>query len=581
MDLVFSVNSASQDIRWGDPAAGALGTITPLGFACVRLAVFPGQRHVYITGSRDAGGVPHAWLAVLDTCSGLVVKELDLGVGFAGQTAVPGGIGGIRAYVAISRAVGQVDTGAQGGSNRIAVLNTANPADPILLNPAINIPGSAFGTLHIVWSIVRNTLYTTHRGDSALYSIDPMAGVATLLTALTDQPTGMALSRNQLVLYVGRRVAGEISVLDISGPVLGSLPPLLLPNGRSNSAIYLAVDGQDRVVATSAQRASTPTEPNPNPVPAPGIVYIFDPASANPLVPAQVDVQGSWLGQPAVAPDSSRVYVPRGDQSDLAEIDLAAQQVNGLIGVGHSPTDATALNHLAGETLTVTPNPAVTTCDAPIEVTVRAFDACGNEQIGVPVRPTTFASNVNIVNVVRNTPATYEVQCTGNGPETINFSTWQVFPFVSVNLDVNCECLTNYCIDFSNFAGGPLPGVGGTLGILQVSVLVPGVFQGIQIFGNEMYMRGGTVRFRMPAGVTVNDLTIKYTRHDSLSQPELAVITHAAGTDSVSNPAVGLLRGDHELPCLFRGIREWTFAAGAESRIRELCFRAQPGLVFM
>lgn len=575
MDLIYSVNAASQDLRWGDPGTGALGSIAALGFSCTRLAVLPGQRYVYVTGSKLVGNVTTAWLAALDTCSGTIVKELDLGVGFAGQVALPGGVGGIRAYVAISEAVGSVDTGPDGGSNRVEVLNILDPADPVRLPGAIPIPGSAFGTLHIVWSIPKNTLYTTHRGSGDIFAINPLAGTAQAVTNLQQQPTGMALTQNGLVLLVGRRLAGDIVALDISGSQIASGPPFVLPNGVSQSAIYLSVDRFDRIVATSAQRLPNNTNANPNP----GLVYVVELQGANAGTVHQIDAQGSWLGQPAITPDAARVFVPRGDQNDLAEIDLAQLTVSGFVGVGHSPTDAVAVDHVAGEILEVTPNPAVTTCDAPIEVTVRAFDACGVERMGVPVRPTTFAANANVSNVIRQTPATYEVQCTGNGAATITFSTVNVFPFSSVTLDVECECLTDYCLDFTSFSGGPLPAQPGQLaGAIGVSVLNAGVFQGPQIFGSELFMRHGTVRFRMPAGWQARDLLIKYTRHDALSQPEVVTVTHANGVTQVANPAVGLRRGEHEIPCLFTGIREWTVAAGAESRIREICFRAPAGL---
>lgn len=582
MNLVFSVNAASQDIRWGDPASGSLSTLTPLGFSCVRMAVFPGQRYVYVSGSKPVGAETHAWLAVLDTCSGTVVSEVDLGAGFAGQVAVPGGVGGGRAFVAISQAVGTIDAGPGGGGNRIAVLNTNDPAQPVLLNPAIAIPGgNPFGTLHIVWSIAKNRLYTTHRGSGNLYAIDPLAGAATLVTNLPLGPTGLALTQNQTTLLVGRRSAGDIVAFDLSGPAPIAGDVLPLPNGVSGSAIYLTVDAQDRVIATSAQRIVPPGS-NPNPNPNPGLVYLFELQGPNPLVAATVDVQGSWLGQPAVAPDGSRVFVPRGDQNDLVEIDLANHAVNGLVAVGHSPLDCVAVDHVAGERLEATPNPVTTPCDAPVEVTVRAFDACGVERMGVPVRPTTFASNVNVVNVVRNTPARYEVQCTGNGPATISFTTFGVFPITTTTLDVGCECLTDYCVDFSLFNGGPLPGSPGDLGgVIQVTVINAGIFQGPEIFGTELFMRHGSVRFRMPPGLTVQDLLVRYTRHDALSQPESVIVTHAAGSTVVGNPTAGLHKGDHEIVCLFRGIREWTIAAGAESRIRQICFRAPAGIAFV
>ena len=575
MDLVFSVNSQTQDLRYGDPATGNLATIQQLAFRCHRLVVLPGQRHVYVTGNKVVSGVPHAWLAVFDTCSNTVVKELDLGPGFAGQTAVPGGVNGIRAYVAVSQAVGQNDTGPAGGTNRIEVLNIIDPADPILLTPAFQIPGTPYGTLHVIWSVQRNKIYTTHRGSGRLYSIDPFSSSVQFETAISGQPTGMALSRNGLVLYVGSRLTGLVVGYGISGAQISSGAGVVLPEGKSGSAIYLAVDAQDRVIATSAQRLDA-TNLNTNPVP--GRVYVIDPLLPNPAVPKMVDTQGTWLGQPAPTPDGTRVFVPRGDQNDLAEVDPAPNPpvvAANLIQVGHIPTDAVAVNHVAGQTLEATPAAVQGNCNAPQQVTIRAYDACGSEIQGVAIQPVAAGSGVAVSPGQQNTPATFDLQCQSHGSATVSFSTTS-FPFTSIPVDVSCQCPQDYCVEF--FAPNS-PITPNTLGgIISVSIINPGVFQGPQVFGNQLFLRHGTVRFVMPPQTPVGNLIVNYTRHDSQSQPEVVTVTHAAGTAAVSNSAVGLAKGDHQIICPFQGITEWTIAGGAETRIGQICFEAQPGL---
>ncbi len=580
-DLVFSVNRSTQDLRFGDPATGALSNIQPLGFACARLVVLAGQRYVYVTGNKSQSGVPHAWLAVFDTCANAVVKEVDLGVGFAGQAAVPGGVGGIRAYVAVSQAVGSTDTGPDGGSNRVEILNIVNPADPMRLTPAFAIPGTPYGTYHIIWSVQRNRLFTTHRGSGQIFSIDPLGGSVQPEVTLTQQPTGMALSRNGLILYVGRRLAGDVVAFDISGPQISPGISISLPRGISGSAIYLAVDAMDRVVATSAQRPhNPPNAPNPNPNPIPGQVFVIDPLSANPQMPKIVDTQGTWLGQPAPTPDGLRVFVPRGDQNDLAKIDPAPNpptMAQNLVQVGHSPTDAVAVDHVAGQTLQATPAMIQADCTAPQQVTIRAYDACGTERNGVPIQRVGTSGTASVTPQQQNTPATFDVQCQSYGMATLRFTTTN-FPFSSLSVPVDCQCLEEYCLTFysTNPAGVTPTNLGG---FVSVQILNPGVFQGPQVFGNLLHLRGGTLRFQMPANTPARNLIVKYTRHDSLSQPEVATVTHGNQTTSVSNTMAGLTQADHEIICPFQDISQWIFAGGVETRIREICFEAQPGLL--
>lgn len=141
MDLLYAISAGSQSLRWGT-APGNLANTLPLGFACHWMAALPGNRVLYATGNKGVSGTRHAWLAVVDTCDNPVVAEIDMGLGFAGQAAVPIASGGLSAYVAISRAFGTTDTGAAGG-NRIAILNVTDPLAPTLRQQNFPIPGLA------------------------------------------------------------------------------------------------------------------------------------------------------------------------------------------------------------------------------------------------------------------------------------------------------------------------------------------------------------------------------------------------------------------------------------------------------
>ncbi|MEZ5670525.1 MAG: hypothetical protein R3F55_24440 [Alphaproteobacteria bacterium] len=585
MDLVFSVNAATQDLRYGDPATGALATIQPLGFSCSRLVVMPDQRFVYVTGTKLVGKEQHAWFAAFDTCAGAVTKELDLGPGYGGQAAVPGAVGGTRAYVAISQASGTIasDTGPYGGSNRIVAVNIANPADPTLLPGAFLVEPAAgpnpYGTLHLVWSAQRARLYTTHRGANILFSIDPLAGTIREETPIPNQPTGLALSRSGFILYVGQRLSGTITALDIAGPQVAFGGTVSLPQGLSNSAIYLAVDAQDRIIATSAQRPHTVANPNPNPNPVPGQVFVVDLPSGS-LTPRIVDVQGTWLGQPAPTPDGTRVFVPRGDQNDLVEIDPAPNPpavIGAPIQVGHSPTDAVAVDHVAGQTLTATPAAVAGNCNVPQQVTIRAFDACGNERQGVAIVPVTGGGNPLVLPAQAVTPAVFDVHCTQHGSGAVSFAT-VAFPFTSIAVPVDCQCPVMHCLRFFNAQAAPIA-PSHLAGVIPVTVLQPGIYQGPQIFGDILQLRHATLRFRMPPGKPASRLVVRYTRHDTMSQAELATVTHAAGITPVGNTAAGMRRGDFEIVAIFAGITEWTLTGGAETWIREICVEAAPDLV--
>jgi hypothetical protein len=135
--------------------------------------------------------VVHAWLAVVDTCTNTVIGELDLGVGFGGQCAVPEVSGSTHAYVAISRAVGRADSG---GSNRIATVDINLPGAPTLGARSYSIPGTShFGTLHLVWSHALNRLYTTHRGDGNVFEVDLTTNAVSLLVSPGAQAMPLGL----------------------------------------------------------------------------------------------------------------------------------------------------------------------------------------------------------------------------------------------------------------------------------------------------------------------------------------------------------------------------------------------------
>ena len=596
MDLVFSVNSVTQDLRYGDPATGSLSTINPLGFACYQLVVMPGQRYVYVSGNKLVGNEHHAWFAAFDTCEGTVTKEIDLGPGFGGQVAVPGAVGGIKAYVAVSQAVGTTDTGSYGGTNRIEVLNIVNPDDPVRQTGAFQIPrppglvgNFTYGTLHLVWSVQLNRLYTTHRGNGWLYSIDPLGGAILPEIEVQEGPTGMALSRNGFILYVGRRLAGDIVAYSLLGPQAVPAELILLPQGKSGSSIYLAVDSQDRIIATSAQRDSTPQYPNPNPNPVPGQVFVIEPFSNN-VMPKVVDTQGTWLSQPAPTPDATRVFVPRGDQNDVVEIDPAPNPPTmdpNPIAVGHSPADVVAVDHVAGQTLVATPTTIQGDCNTPQQVTISAYDACGNEMQGIPIQRIVTGGNPFVSPAQQSTPATFDVQCTGHDDNTsISFTTVNVFPFSSISVSVQCHCPIWRCLTFTGSATGPITPVH-LAGAIPIQIVNAGVFQGPQIIlrnvnvpdSGVLRMYHGTVRFIMPQGFMADGLIVRYSRYDSLSQPEVVTVTHAGGTTPVSNTVAGITQGDHEIVCPFPGIQQWTIAGGAETWIREICLLLPPGTI--
>jgi hypothetical protein len=571
MDIVYAVNSESQDLRWGDPSTGNLANVVSLGFSCFQVAVMADQRYVYVTGTKhyptDPPNLRYAWLAVVDTCTNTVTKELNLGVGYGGQCAVPPGVDGTLAFVAISRASGNdpatLDTGPHGGSNRVEALNITNPADPVLSPPAVSIPGTRYGTLWIVWSNAKSLLYTSHRGDSHIFAFPPtrMTPAMQVISNIGQQPTGLAIDNQGLTLYVGRRLAGDILSYELVPQPPAPSTTYSLANGVSQNAIYVVVDRFNNILATS-------NRPND------GNVYAIDPAQPQQII--QIDTQGTFLGKPAVTPDGSRAYVPRGGQNDLAQIDLVNDVLlPGFIGVGNRPTDSAIVNHTAGQRLEATPARLAMGCNAPQEVTVRAFDACRNELQGVSVSalPSSLAVSVTPSNQV--TPARYQVECLQGGSHSVTFAETN-FPYSTLAMTVTCNCPIRQCVDFATLSQGPLPPMGALLaGIAQLTVVLPGRGSGPTVTNTRLRMFAGTVLFRLNPGLTIDNLVIRYRRQDSETPLEQVTVTLEDGTTPppISAPQ-GFAQGPFEIACPFQGIREWLLTGGAETSIAEMCFEA-------
>jgi hypothetical protein len=487
----------------------------------------PDQRYLYVTGYKhyptDPPDLIYAWLVVVDTCTNTVTKELNLGVGFAGQCAAPPGVNGIKAFIAVSQAQSRTDTGPQGGSNRIEVLNITNVADPVPLPPAVNIPGTPYGTLFIVWSNAKNLLYTSHRGDNHIFAFPPTQAMpaSIVIQSIGQQPTGLAVDAQGLTLYIGRRLAGDILSYGLAGPQ--PVPSTTYsPIGTSQSTIYIIVDRFNNILATS-------TRPND------GIFYKIDPAQPQAIV--QIDTQGTSLGKPAVTPDASRAYVPRGGQNDLAQIDLANDVlIPGFIGVGNSPNDSVIVSHAAGQRLEATPAALGMGCNAPQEVTVRVFDACGNELQGVSLSalPSSLAVSVAPPNQV--TPARFQVECLQGGSHSVTFVETN-FPYSALAVLVTCNCPIRQCVNFSTLPQGPLPPMGALLaGIAQVTVVL-GIGSGPSVTNTRLRTLGGTVLFRLNPGLTIDNLVIRYRRQDPFTPLEQVTVTLEDGTTLPPIPA--------------------------------------------
>ncbi len=570
--ILYAINANSQELRWGDPTQGPLSAVLPLGFGCRHMAVLPDQRHLYVTGNKVVDGVPHAWLAVVDTCGHMLTAQLDLGVGFAGQCALPSGSGGTRAYVAISQAVGQIDTGPNGGTNRVAILDIGAPATPAQAAMPINVPGSPYGTLHIVWSGFNNTVYVSHRGDHRIFFFTPPAtALAAQPILLNQQPTGLALTQTGRLLVVGRRLAGELTPIDISvqPPTVGQAIPL--QNAVSGSTIELTTAGTNRVLAA-------PSRPND------GFLNVVTwPAAGAPQV-VVVDTQGTSIGRVGGSADGAVAYVPRGDQDDIAQVDLATLALFPiLVGSPGHPRSVVVISHDASVRLMIDPPFVSAACTGATPVTVRAFDACGLELTGLALIASTTSPLLRVLPALGQTPAQFNIECLNGGMGIVNFST-AAFPFVTQPLSVQCNCPTLRCAGFSGLPLGPLGamplnwnGIAITIGFLGVPNILPGVVhEGIQL------NRAG-VRFQLAPGAHVDTLTVKIRRfHPELPEDEVRVV-HAGLAPMMPYTQVfspnGLAqtppsRPPVEIGCPFQGITEWTIVGGLETVVTEICFYA-------
>jgi hypothetical protein len=442
------------------------------------------------------------------------------------------------------------------------LVDVSDVANPMFNQQYINIGGSPNGTLFIVWSNAKNLLYTSHRRDGTIFAFPPQPGAApqAVINTVGQQPTGLALDAAGLTLYIGLRSAGQVASYALAGPqpVPGAVYDL--PDGESDNAIHPAADRSSQIFATS-------TRPND------GIFFKLNPLQ--PQVPVEIDTQGSQLGPPAIAPDGSSAYVARGNQNDMANVDLAnSVLLPGFIAAGNQPSSVAIIAHAAGHGLTLDPVSLVMACQAPQEVMVRAFDACGNELQGIAL--TALVSSPALLAATPPnpvTPARYQVECLQGGSHTVTFST-TAFPFVSVELPVTCNCPVRRCVDFSTLAPGPLPPAGVLLaGVFQVSVVVQGIGSGPAVRGTALAAFEGTVRFLLNAGLSISNLVIRYRRRDPFTPLEEAIVTHAGGVTTVQSNA-GLSQGQFTITCPFEGITEWLLRGGRETLITEFCFDA-------
>lgn len=568
MDLLYVTNPGSADLRWGSAISGGLTNIIPLGFAGNRIVAMPGQRYLYITGNKTVNNIIHAWLAVVDTCTNTVIHEEDLGVGFGGQCAVPQAMGGNRAYVAISQAVGSgpnADTGPDGGSNRVEALDVSNPAAPVRL-PAEAVTPTSFspwGFLHIVWAYFSNSLYVSHRGDHMIFYYSPQNPQNILTIPLgTEEPMGLGISNNGLTLFVARRDNGDIIEVDLTTMPPAVSAPIPLPYADTDARMHIAVAPQDRVLVTSDRDQD-------------GFLNIYhfqSPPAPQPQIDS-IDTMGTSLGQPGVNPDATVVYVPRGDQNDVAQIDFPNLTLFPMsIPSGIYPTDLVVLRHEAGLTLQVTP-PAITApCNLATQVEVRAFDACAGEMLGVPILATTTNANISLTPPgMQPTPAVFTVVCSQAGMGSTNF-TAGVFPFITTSIPVQCTCAQQYCYDFTSLTGGPLPLVGGVLaGAILVEVVLAVQPEGPRVEGSDLRMFQGRVRFQVTPGFSLSNLIISGIRHDRFSPQDEVHVTHSGIVTPVSNPN-GLTRGTFTIVCPFTDITEWVIYGGHETWIQQICF---------
>jgi hypothetical protein len=453
-----------------------------------------------------------------------------------------------------------------GGINRVAILNIGSPAAPIEVGPPIDVGGDPYGTLHIVWSGFNNTVYVSHRHDhNIFYFVSPAGAITAQPIHLGEQPTGLALTQNGRVLVAGRRLAGEITPIDISvqPPVAG--PPIALLNASSQSTIELTAVGAARVLAA-------PWRPND------GYLNVVTwPAGGVPQVTA-IDMQGTSIGHVGVSPDGITAYVPRADQNDIAQVNLTTLALFPVfVASAGQPRSVAVISHDASVSLTVDPASVSAPCTGATPVTVRAFDACGRELTSLALIASTTSPLLRVLPAQGQTPAHFNIECRAGGAGTVNFTT-AGFPIVTLSLAVQCNCPTLRCSDFSSLPRGqrlgavPLNwnGIAISTAFLSAPNRQPFIVsQGIQL------NRSG-VRFQLAPSTHVDMVTVKIRRQDSEPPTDEVTVVHAAGTNTVSS-SHGLIQTPRqalpwEIVCPFQGITEWTIAGGAETVVTEICF---------
>ena len=332
--------------------------------------------------------------------------------------------------------------------------------------------------------------------------------------------------------------------------------------------MFLAVDPLDRVYVTSTRVGD-------------GFVNVFSrPLGGAPQIQS-VDVQGQNLGQPAVNPEGTVLFVPRGTQNDVSLVDLSTLAPFQIpISAATSPTDVVVSSLEAGVRVVCTPDQVTAPCNGPVDVEVRVLDPCGTEMTGVGILATTTnPGNVSISPVppIRTTPATFEVECQQGGMATVNFSMTE-FPYVTQTVSVQCNCPRIFCYELDNFIGGPLPGVGGAFADGSIWVDVPPGGQiwsdGPQIIGTELRLFQGSARFQVMPPYTVDLLTVRLTRRDSFPYVDSITISHSGGVTTLPSPNTGngLAQGPFEIVAPFTGITQWTIRGGQETAVRVFCF---------
>lgn len=290
-----------------------------------------------------------------------------------------------------------------------------------------------------------------------------------------------------------------------------------------------------------------------------------------------IDLQGHALGQPALSPDGTTAYVPRGGQNDIAVVDLASMTlVPGGLGAGNNPVAVVALNHAASVALEADPRSLTIPCDVPTPVTITAREACDSDLSGASVAASSLGPITVTPGAPHPLPATFQVSCVSGGAGTAVFALTGP-PFSSVVVPVQCQCPVPRCFDFSTFAPGPLPAGatitvgGGAIAVSAVAPVPPGV---PSVVPPRLQLFRGTVRFQLPVPNVVHNLLVSIRRQDPFSPADTLTVTFANNqTATIASPG-GFSQGDWVIACLLPDIKEWTVQGGPETSIIQVCFEA-------